>query len=266
MMVLKILTIGGSDTWGGGGIQTDLKTFENLQSFGLSVLTCIAVEKNEDFVIRSLPAYLIDEQLKTIESSFQLDGIKIGLLSNLETIELVQDFCKRNRGNFPIILDPVLAFKETEQHLQDEYIDKIKKLIPFADVVTPNLKEMKLLTNYSEIQTISDMEKTCQQLFAETGTPILLKGGTKIAKDSAIDYYMDGKVTQKFDGPISEKKTINGAGCCLSAAICSYLAQGFSMIESIKLSKRFVYEAIENGVSLGADGNVWHPNLERSSQ
>ncbi|HPR81021.1 MAG TPA: bifunctional hydroxymethylpyrimidine kinase/phosphomethylpyrimidine kinase, partial [Enterococcus sp.] len=134
------LTIGGSDTWGGGGIQTDLKTFENLQTFGLSVLTCIAVAENDDFVIRPLPASLIHEQLQTIEQTFQLDGVKIGLLASAEIVDLVIDFCQRNRGKFPIILDPVLAFKETEQQLQQDYLQKIRELAQWVDLITPNLK------------------------------------------------------------------------------------------------------------------------------
>ena len=125
-MVLKTLTIGGSDTWGGGGIQTDLRTFEQLDVFGLSVLTCLAVEAADDFVIRPLPVALVEEQLQTIERNFELAGVKIGLLADLETVSLVQDFCQRNQGRFPIILDPVMAFKETKDALQRDYIEKIK--------------------------------------------------------------------------------------------------------------------------------------------
>ena len=262
-MVLKTLTIGGSDTWGGGGIQTDLKTFENLQTFGLSVLTCLAVEQEQDFVIRPLAAELVAEQLQTIEGAFQLNGVKIGLLSSLENIALVQAFCQRNRGKFPIILDPVLAFKESDQHLQDDYLSAIKALIAAADLVTPNLQEMKLLTGHT-IQTVAEMATACQQLFTETGTPVLLKGGANIDATTALDYYWDGEMSQLFTGPVSQKTTVHGAGCCLSAALCAYQAHGFPMLDSIARSKRFVYQAIEHGVPLGKAGNVWHPDTERS--
>jgi pyridoxine kinase len=258
------LTIGGSDTWGGGGIQTDLKTFENLQTFGLSVLTCIAVAENDDFVIRPLPASLIHEQLQTIEQSFQLDGVKIGLLASIEIVDLVIDFCQRNRGQFPIILEPVLAFKETEQQLQQDYLQKIRELAQLVDLITPNLKEMQRLVASAAIVSLVDMETTSQQLSEQTKTAVVLKGGPHILTDSAIDYYTDGINPHYFKGPISYQSTIHGAGCCFSAAICAHLAQGTPLIESIEKSKRFVYEAIENGLPIHDAGNVWHGKIERS--
>ncbi|MGX7197456.1 hydroxymethylpyrimidine/phosphomethylpyrimidine kinase [Enterococcus olivae] len=258
-MVRKTLTIGGSDTWGGGGIQTDLKTFENLQVFGLSALTCIALDVSEDFTIQALSADLVEQQLQTIEKSFHLDGVKIGLLASIETIDVVLAFCQRNQGKFPIILDPVMAFKESDQRLYTNYLQKIKALIPFADLVTPNLTEMKMLLGLKEINTVAEMKKSCQ-LFIETfGTSVFLKGGNKVDTTSAVDYYMDTISNQRLDGPISSKTTIHGAGCCLSSAICGYLALGFDLDESLALSKKFVYEAIEQGISIDEAGNVWHP-------
>lgn len=258
------LTIGGSDTWGGGGIQTDLKTFENLQTFGLTVLTCLAVAENDNFVIRPLPPSLIQEQLQTIEASFQLDGVKIGLLASIEIVDLVIDFCQRNQGKFPIILDPVLAFKETEQQLQQDYLKKIKELARLVDLVTPNLKEMERLVAGPPIANRSDMKYRTQQLVSELQTPVILKGGNKIVNDCAVDYYTDNKITHYFIGPVSYKPTIHGAGCCFSAAICAYLAHGLSLIESIEKSQHFVYEAIEHGLPVHDAGNVWHGNIERN--
>lgn len=254
------LTIGGSDTWGGGGIQTDLKTFENLNTFGLTVLTCLAVEEENDFVLRSLEAKLVEEQLKTIERSFKLDAVKIGLLGSLEVIEVVCAFCERNQGAFPIILDPVLAFKESEQLLQKEYLAKLKELITFADLVTPNLTEAQLLSDISTIQTKAEILFAAKQLALATEGSFLVKAGAT----EGFDLYQDSFSTHFFEGPISSEKTINGAGCCLSAAICAHLAHGWSLFESIEKSKKFVYEAIESGVAIGETGNVWHPVNEGS--
>lgn len=259
-MTLNVLTIGGSDTWGGGGIQTDLKTFENLQVFGLTVLTCLAVEEKDDFVIRPLSPTLIKEQLETIENSFQLDGVKIGLLGSLEAIDIVIHFCKENKGKFPIVVDPVMAFKETEQQLHIEYIEKIKELLVLADIMTPNITEAKMLTGIEKIQTIEDMEEAAACLISAMDTPVILKGGSQIDIDYSVDYYRDLRGSKQLKGPISQSQTIHGAGCCFSSAIASYLAHGFSFMESLTKSKAFVYEAIERGVAVGDAGNVWHPN------
>ena len=254
------LTIGGSDTWGGGGIQTDLKTFENLTTFGLSVLTCIAVEKENEFVIRNLDAKLVEEQLETIEKYYKLDAVKIGLLGNVEIIEVVKAFCQRNAKQFPIILDPVMAFKESEHALKQTYLQKLIELFPFADLITPNLIETQLLLGGISIQTKEDIFLAAEKLSLMTKRKVLLKAGAT----HGFDLYQTAYFSQLFEGPISNKKTVNGAGCCLSAAICAYLAQGASLLKSIEKGKKFVYEAIETCVVVGEAGNVWHPTNERS--
>ena len=254
------LTIGGSDTWGGGGIQTDLKTFENLNAFGLTVLTCLAVEVENEFVLRKLEANLVEEQLKTIERSFKLDAVKIGLLGSLEVIEVVRAFCERNKGAFPIVLDPVLAFKESEQQLQKEYLEKLKELIAFADLVTPNLTETQLLLDIPAIQSKTEIILAAKQLSLATKGNFLVKAGAT----EGFDFYQDSLSAHLFAGPISNGKTINGAGCCLSAAICAHLAHGWPLLASIEKSKKFVYEAIESGVAIGETGNVWHSVNEGS--
>lgn len=259
-MTLKTLTIGGSDTWGGGGVQTDLRTFENLDVFGLSVLTCLAVEEADDFVIRSLPSTLVAEQLKTIENNFELNGVKIGLLADLETVDLIRHFCQRNQGKFPIILDPVMAFKETKEALQQEYIQKIKQLFPYIDLVTPNRREAQLLSGMDTLETTEELNLATQKIAADSGVKVIITGGAK----SGIDTYREGALTHSFTGPLSNKKTDHGAGCSFSSAICAHLAHGLTWFESIERSKQYVYQSIENGVVVGEAGNVWRPKTERS--
>lgn len=261
-MVLKTLTIGGSDTWGGGGIQTDLRTFENLNTFGLTVLTCIAVEEDNSFAIRSLPVELIQEQLQTIEKNFQLDGVKIGLLATVEIVDVVLDFCRRHQGEFPIILDPVLAFKETEEQLATNYIQKIKELFPLVDLITPNRNELQLLADSHAIDTLEEMAVVTQSFAKAHPVKVIVTGGGQVA----TDFFRDGEITQAFTGPLSNRTTNHGAGCSFSSAICAYLAHGWSLIESIEKSKRYVYESIENGVVVGDAGNVWHPKKRKGQQ
>lgn len=121
----RILTIGGSDPFAGGGIQTDLKTFEDFGLFGLSALTSIGVlDTNGRFILESIPSELFERQLASIDQMTTLDGIKIGLLNSSEAIMVVRDFIKAKQ-NIPIILDPVLAFKETESVINQLYISQL---------------------------------------------------------------------------------------------------------------------------------------------
>lgn len=260
-LVIKTLTIGGSDTWGGGGIQTDLRTFENLNTFGLTVLTCIAIEKEESFAIRALPVELIKEQLATIEKNFQLDGVKIGLLASIEIMEVVIDFCRLHQGEFPIILDPVLAFKETQEQLAADYIEKMKELFSWVDLITPNRNEAQLLAGAKSIETLEDMSEVTKKISETTQVKIIVTGGGRIA----TDLYRAGNQTRAFTGPLSKKRTNHGAGCSFSSAICAHLAQGLPLLTSIEKSKKYVYEAIEHGVVVGDAGNVWHPTTRKES-
>ena len=139
-MTKIILTIGGSDPFSGGGIQTDLKTFENHQVFGLSTLTCLATAPKNHFQIHDLETSLVKEQLASIPAG-SLDGIKIGLIHSEESMLQIATFLKKHAG-LPVVLDPVLAFKETTSVYEKRYMQLlIEKLFPFATIITPNLKE-----------------------------------------------------------------------------------------------------------------------------
>ncbi|MFR3685325.1 MAG: bifunctional hydroxymethylpyrimidine kinase/phosphomethylpyrimidine kinase, partial [Enterococcus sp.] len=116
-MTRTILTIAGSDTLAGGGLQSDLKTFEDYNLFGLTAITCIAIVKNEQFEITNLPTELLNDQLNTIKDNLSLDGIKLGLIHQLESLEIVKRFLRSFDG--PIVLDPVMAFKETDRVYND---------------------------------------------------------------------------------------------------------------------------------------------------
>lgn len=260
-MIKRVLTIAGSDTWGGGGLQTDLKTFENFKVFGLSVITCVAVEEDtKGFVIRALPAELIAAQLATIENSFALDGIKIGLLANSEIVAVVADFCKRQaQKGVPIVLDPVLAFKETSAKAQHTYIEQIRALGKFATLVTPNLQEAELLSGVAQVRTIATMKQAATQLYEQSKTPVVIKGGVGVRGDEAVDVFFDGAEFYQFAKPKTSKVTTNGAGCCFSASLCAKLAQGQAILPALQASKQFVFEAIEEGLLVTTNsGNVWH--------
>lgn len=259
-MKKMILTIAGSDTLAGGGLQSDLKTFENYQLFGLTAITCIAVVKDHQFEIKDLPAEVISEQLDTIRETIKLDGIKIGLIHSLEGIELVREFLTHYK--VPIVLDPVLAFKETDQTYNQTYKDAlVEKLFPLAEVVTPNLKEAEILSEM-KITTIAEMKQAAQKILLLGPKAVVIKGGERLSGTLASDLYYDGEQFELFSKPKLAKPTINGAGCTFASSIAANLVQGKPLIEAIAKSKAFVYHAIENGVYLNAaEGNVWYGGI-----
>lgn len=257
-MTKTILTIAGSDTLAGGGLQSDLKTFENHHLFGLTAITCVAVVKDQQFVINDLPSELLREQLDTISGEIKLAGIKIGLVHQLRSLEIVKGFLKTFDG--PIVLDPVMAFKETDRVYSDTYRSKLIELFPFATVITPNLKEAEILSQ-QKITNMPEMEQAAQKIIALGASSVVIKGGVRLSGELASDLFYDGEHFEYFSKPKLSNVTINGAGCTFASAIASNLVLGKDLIPAIKDSKEYVYQGIKNGLILqNGEGNVWFGN------
>lgn len=254
-MTRTVLTIAGSDTLAGGGLQSDLKTFENHHLFGLTAITCIAVVKNNQFEINDLPSELLSDQLTTIKEHLALDGIKIGLVHQLDSLEIVKEFIRDFAG--PIVLDPVMAFKETDRVYSDAYRTKLIELFPFATIITPNLKEAEILSQ-QEITNTAEMEQAAQKILALGARSVVIKGGERLSGELASDLFYDGEHFEYFCKPKLTNVTINGAGCTFASAIASNLVLGKNMVTAINDSKEFVYQGIKNGLILkNGEGNVW---------
>lgn len=256
-MTKNILTIAGSDTLAGGGLQADLKTFEDFDTFGLTIITCIAVLLENGFNLVDVEPDLVKKQLDTIQNNVKLDAIKIGLIHNLETITLTKNFLQK--FHVPIVLDPVLAFKETSELHNNQYRKKlIDELFPLATIVTPNLKEAELLSQQS-ITTLAEMQQAAQKIYSFGPQSVIIKGGERLAGELACDLFYDGHQHQVLQKPKINKKTVNGAGCTFASAIAANLALKRSLLDAVLNSKNFVYQAIMRGVTLkNGDGNVWH--------
>lgn len=257
--MLQILTIGGSDTLAGGGIQADLKTFNQFHTFGLSALTSIAtVSPQHEFNINTLTGAQLQQQLDAINYFSQLDAIKIGLIPSIEQLEVVVSFLKQ-QAHLPIIIDPVLIFKEGHQQLTQPYLTYLKKaLLPLATVITPNLKEAALLANQSEINH-KDQMLTAAKTIQELGVPnVIIKGGQRLKSNLAVDLILKKTRHAWLTSPLIETIAIDGAGCTFSAAICAQLANPeISLATATKVAKDFVYQGILNGLTLNDGlGNV----------
>lgn len=255
-MTKTILTIAGSDTLAGGGLQSDLKTFEDYRLFGLTAITCIAVMKDNQFEIHDLPTNLLQDQLDTIKQEVDLSAIKLGLIHDVTALSIVKNFLQSFDG--PIVLDPVMAFKETDHVYSQAYRAGLIQLFPFATIVTPNLKEAELLSQ-QKITALPEMKQAAQAIVQLGATAVVIKGGERLAGELAFDLFYDGNQFNLLSKPKLTKKTINGAGCTFASAIASNLVLGKNLETAIVDSKEFVYQSILNGITLkNGEGNVWY--------
>ena len=252
-----VLTIGGSDSWAGGGVATDIKTLEQNGVFGVIALTCMAVAgTTADFIIRSLDSQLLEEQLITIADSYELSAIKIGLLSTQESVEVVSRFLETQ--SCPVVLDPVLAFKETDTRYDKEYTQAIKSLCKKATIITPNLEEASMLSGVKP-HSVEDVKELAFKLCQALDVSVVIKGGTRLETQDAIDVLYDGLEWYILKAEKLDKQTVNGAGCSFASAIAANLACGLSLYEAVSRAKKFVHHSIERGFILkDGTGNVWY--------
>jgi hydroxymethylpyrimidine/phosphomethylpyrimidine kinase len=239
-MRYKCLSIAGFDGSGGAGIQADLKTFSATGCYGMTVLTAIPVQNTCG--VRScydVPLSCIAEQLEAIFDDIRPGAIKIGMLFSTEIIELVTNFLRQNADGIPIVLDPVMVAKSGDPLLQVDAVAALKtKLIPIADIITPNLPEAKTLVpgNY-------DKNILAQKLLDLGCRAVLLKGG-HADSCTADDLFLSRKFSQILSAPRINSKNTHGTGCTLSAAIASFIAQGFSTLDACNKAKAYLYDAI----------------------
>lgn len=256
----KILTIAGSDTLAGGGLQADLATFSNYNFFGLSVTTSIVTVTSDDFQIFPLDLAVIAAQLESALALDDIVAVKVGLLPTPDIVRLVAQYLRD--VNIPIIVDPVMVFKETTQvETKDIVACLIDQLVPLATVVTPNLREAEILTGQT-ITSRADMVQASQRLVALGAQNVLLKGGTLLAGDEAVDVLYDGTTaTFLTQAKIPAAKMYhNGAGCTLSASLAANLGQRADVLAAAQDAKEFVWYGINYGVDLNHTfdvGNVW---------
>lgn len=260
-MVEKILTIAGSDAGGGAGIQADLKTFQEYGTFGISTITSVLTVDPSTRVpdIFPMPIDVVEKQLVTAFSGGTLSAVKIGLLGSLEVIDLIEEKVTSLKQQH-VVLDPVMAVKTNKDVLQPELVNEmIKRLIPLADIVTPNLVEAQILSGLSVIETEEQMKEAAQNIYDLGPKSVVIKGGSRFPSETATDLFYDGTEFHFIHKPKIITKTNHGAGCSFAAAITAGLAKGLSLYESVTLAKKYVARAIYEGIFLNEHtGYVWH--------
>lgn len=248
----KVLTLAGSDTSGGAGIQADLKTFQERGVYGMTALTTIVtMDPEEGWAHRVFPIALstIEEQLKTI-MSVGISGMKTGMLGSIDIIELAASTIEKH--NIPnVVVDPVMVCKGADEALHPETNEALRDiLVPKAVVVTPNLFEASQLAAIGPIRTLEDMKEAAARIQEQGAKYVLVKGGSKIGLPTSVDVLYDGKSFEILDADLIDTTYTHGAGCTYSAAVAAELAKGNDVRESVHKAKSFITEAIRHSFPL----------------
>ena len=252
------LTIAGSDSGGGAGIQADLKTFAALKVHGLSVITCVTAQS--PLAVRGIEpcsAAIVQRQLKTVLQEFRPAAIKTGMLFSASIIRAIAPFFNGRRGP-ALVVDPVMVSTSGGALLQPKARRALcEKLIPYATLLTPNLPEAEALTG-ERITTLGQLKDAAVQLYAAFGCAILAKGGHLRSEKGATDVFFDGKHGLLLSAPFVRGVKTHGTGCTYSAAITAHLARGYSLSESVRKAKRYVTRAIRGSqLASGYDVLSW---------
>lgn len=250
------LTIAGSEATGGAGAQADLKTFQELGTYGIVALTCIvSFDPKDNWNHRFVPVepQVIADQLEAVQTCYAADlkTVKLGMMGSPATINTVAAALK-NQAWDNVVLDPVLICKGQEPgHALDTDEALKANLLPLATFVTPNHFEAESLSGMS-INNVEDLAEAARKIHALSGAAVLAKGGVRLAGSEAVDVFYDGETLEILSAPKVGEVAVSGAGCSLAAAITAELAKGESPLQAARNAKIFVTEGIKNRVASAA--------------
>ena len=244
----RALTIAGSDSGGGAGIQADLKTFAALGVYGLTALTAITAQNTQGVrAALDLPPALVEAQIDAVLEDIGADVAKTGMLSNPAIIEATAG--RIRKWSLRVVVDPVMMAKGGAPLLQPQAVAALRSdLLPLAEVVTPNLPEAEVVTG-QRIETLDDMRAAARAIHVLGPRHVIVKGGHRRAEP--VDIYFDGDRFVEFRAERIETLHTHGTGCTFSAAIAAFLARGLSVEEAVASAKRYVTEAIRHAPGLG---------------
>lgn len=239
----KLLTVAGSDSSGGAGVQADLKTFAALGTYGMSCICALTAQNTKGVtMVVNTPEEMVTAQLHAVYEDIYPDAVKTGMLSTPGIVSAVADFIKNHKGS-PLVVDPVMVATTGAVLLEEEAVELYKKeLLPEATLVTPNIPEAEFLSGI-KIKTAEDMEKAAKELMKYGSQSVLVKGGHRVME--ALDVLYDGKKVYRFPGKRIDTENTHGTGCTLSAALAVMLAEGMEMPQAVEQAKKYVAGAIE---------------------
>ncbi|AXU75385.1 phosphomethylpyrimidine kinase [Clostridioides difficile] len=246
---IPTLTIAGSDSSGGAGIQADLKTFSAIGTYGMSVITAVTAQNTKGvFAVEDLNKKIIKKQIEAVFEDIPPRAVKIGMVSSPEIIlEIVENLKKYNPKY--LVVDPVMISKSGYYLLKPEAKENlIKHLIPLAYIITPNIPEAEEITGI-KIHNVDDMKRVGKEILQLGPKFVLMKGGH--LDGEAVDILVGKNIFKVYKSERIDKKNTHGTGCTLSSAITSYLALGYEITEAVNLSKIYITEAIKRSFDIG---------------
>lgn len=263
------LTIAGSEATGGAGAQADLRTFQELGTYGTAALTCIVAydpSDNWNHRLTRIDPQVLANQLEAIQSNFagQLDTVKLGMMGSVETIDVVADALKAQDWNH-VVLDPVLICKGQEPGEAQDTDETLKaKLLPLATVTTPNHFEAEQLSGMT-ISNLSDLKDAAKKIHDDSGVSVLAKGGVRLDGPEAVDVFYDGSHLEVLGVEKIGNHAVSGAGCSLAAAVAAELAKGRTELEAAERAKDFVTAGIQQRMSAETPYDVmWQGGLRNN--
>ncbi len=251
------LTIAGSDSCGGAGIQADIKTMTMNGVYAMSAVTALTAQNTTGVsdIMEVTPEFL-EEQIKSVVTDIFPDAVKTGMVSSTALIKVIAKSIKTYSLK-NVVVDPVMVATSGARLIGEGAIDALKtELLPLAMVITPNIPEAEVLTG-QKISSESDMEKAARQISSEFGCAVLIKGGHNL--NDANDFLFGKSCSRWFKGRRIENPNTHGTGCTLSSAIASNLAKGFSLEESVEKAKEYISLALGAMLDLGSgSGPLMH--------
>ncbi|MDQ0195585.1 bifunctional hydroxymethylpyrimidine kinase/phosphomethylpyrimidine kinase [Paenibacillus wynnii] len=252
MKIFKALTIAGSDSGGGAGIQADLKTFQELGVYGMSALTAVTAQNTLGVQgVFPIEKEAVAQQLTSIGEDLQPAAVKTGMLFSADIIRVVAEKVK-GYGWTNLVVDPVMVAKGGSKLLQQEAVQSlITSLLPLALVTTPNIPEAEILTGLT-ISNLNDREEAARRISAMGSRYVVMKGGHDSSSEGVIDILFDGQEFHYLESKRVETRHTHGTGCTFSAAVTAELARGKTVLEAVRTAKAFIQAAIEDELGIGA--------------
>jgi len=240
------LTIAGSDSGGGAGIQADIKSMEANGVFATSALAAVTAQNTETVAeAHDLPPSLVEAQIDAVAGDMDVRAAKTGMLSDPAIIEVVAD-CVRRHDLQPLVVDPVMISKTGFKLLKEEAIDTL-----LEKLITPNVHEASHLTAVDEIETVEDLQAAAEALYERGPDAVLAKGGHLAGEEEAVDVLVDGSTVRTYAAPRVDTPHTHGTGCTYASAIAANLAKEYDLPSAVDRAKRYVTGAIRHALPLG---------------
>jgi hydroxymethylpyrimidine/phosphomethylpyrimidine kinase len=256
-MLAKALTIAGSDSGGGAGIQADLKTFAALDVYGTSAITAITAQNTCGVsAVQGIDPDVVAAQIRAVVADIGVGAAKTGMLFSAEIIQAVA-LTVRSLGLHPLVVDPVMVATSGDRLLQREAEESMRRaMLPLATVVTPNLAETEVLVG-RKVASLDEMRAAAEEIVAGGARAVVVKGGHAITK--ATDVFYDGSRMELLQSEVVATSNTHGTGCTFAAAICAYLARGAELLEAVRRAKTYITGALHHSLTIGqGSGPVGH--------